>query len=70
MLLRNDLLEYAGEHPLTLRILWIDAARRLAYTYALGERGASPRAASLDTPRYRIHSSVLAYTCSPIRAPV
>jgi hypothetical protein len=49
MLLRNDLLEYAGERPLTLRILWIDAARRLAYTYALGERGASPCAASLDT---------------------
>lgn len=49
MLLRNDVLEYAGERPLTLRILWIDATRRLAYTYALGERGASPCAASLDT---------------------
>jgi hypothetical protein len=48
MLLRNDLLEYAGERPLTLRILWIDAAQRLAYTYALGERGAIPCAASLD----------------------
>lgn len=47
MLLRNDLLEYAGERPLTLRILWIDAAQGLAYTFALGQRGACPRAAPL-----------------------
>jgi putative transposase len=47
MLLRNDLLEYAGEGGHTLRILWIDSAHTQAYTYALGRVGACPRQASL-----------------------
>ena len=48
MLLQNDLLEYLGQSPRTLRILWTDPAQRLAYTFEMGVSGASPRAASLD----------------------
>lgn len=48
MLLRNDLLEYAGERPRTLRILWIDPAQRLAYTFETGASNAMPCAAALD----------------------
>ncbi|MFC5459882.1 hypothetical protein [Massilia niabensis] len=46
MLLRNDVLHYAGERPRTLRILWIDSAAALAYTYEVGVANALPRAAS------------------------
>jgi hypothetical protein len=48
MLLRNDLLDYAGKRPRTLRILWLDPAQRLAYTYQLGLATACPCAVSLD----------------------
>jgi hypothetical protein len=48
MLFRNDLLEYLEEPPRTLRILYIDPVRRLAYTYAMGAASASPEAALLD----------------------
>ena len=48
MLLINDLLEYLGERPRTLRILWIDPAQRQLYTYELGVTGAVPCAASFD----------------------
>ena len=47
MLLRNDLLEYAGDAR-TLRILWIDPNHKLVYTYALGVVSASPQQASFD----------------------
>ena len=42
MLLRNDVLAYPGERLRTLRILWIDAAQGLAYTYELGLAHALP----------------------------
>jgi hypothetical protein len=48
MLLRNDLLEYAGERPRTLRILWIDPGKRRLYTYELGLPNALPCAAAFD----------------------
>lgn len=48
MLLRNDLLEYAGERPRTLRILWIDPGKRQLYTYELGLPNALPCAADFD----------------------
>ena len=48
MLLRNDLLEYPGESPRTLRILWTDPELHLAYTYEMGVAGATPCAASFD----------------------
>ena len=47
MLLRNDLLHYLVPHPHTLRILWIDNDRTIAYVYALGARGAQPEIATL-----------------------
>jgi hypothetical protein len=55
MLLRNDLLDYAGERPHTLRILWIDTGARLAYTFELGLATASPCAASLDALIADVH---------------
>ena len=48
MLLRNDVLAYPGERLRTLRILWIDAAQGLAYTYELGLAHALPRRAALE----------------------
>jgi putative transposase len=49
MLLRNDVLEYGGERPRRLRVLWVGGESGLVYTYEL-ERGASfPCAAALDT---------------------
>lgn len=47
MLLRNDLLDYAGSRPHTIRILWIDGAATLAYTYELRLADALPRAVAL-----------------------
>lgn len=47
MLLRNDLLDYAGSRPHTIRILWIDAAATLAYIYELRLADALPRAVAL-----------------------
>ncbi len=47
MLLRNDLLEYAGSRPHTVRILWIDSAAALAYTYELKAADALPHMAPL-----------------------
>jgi len=49
MLLRNDLLEYAGERPRRLRILWVGTESGLAYTYELGRAAAFPCVVSLDT---------------------
>jgi len=48
MLLRNDLLDYAGEPARTRRVLWTSPATGLAYTYALGVPGAVPQAAAFD----------------------
>lgn len=47
MLLPNDLLDYAGSRPHTIRILWIDGGAGLAYTYELDMADALPRAALL-----------------------
>lgn len=47
MLLRNDVLEYAGDRPCRIRILWLDEAHDLAYTYALATAGAFPQPAQL-----------------------
>ena len=47
MLLRNDLLDYAGGRPHTIRILWIDSGATLAYIYALKVADALPRAVAL-----------------------
>jgi len=47
MLLRNDLLDYAGSRPHTIRILWIDSGATLAYIYELKVADALPRAVAL-----------------------
>ena len=47
MLLRNDLLDYAGNRPHTIRVLWIDSGAALAYTFELGMGDALPRAVAL-----------------------
>lgn len=47
MLLRNDVLEYLGERPRRLRILWTDTVQDLAYTYELGLANVTPCRASL-----------------------
>lgn len=43
MLLKNDLLHYASPRPRNVRILWIDAAQAIAYTYELKARSAHPQ---------------------------
>ncbi|WP_314443648.1 TonB-dependent receptor [Massilia timonae] len=45
--LPNDVIEYLAAPGRPLRILWIDPAGILAYTYALGSPGAVPRPVSL-----------------------
>ncbi len=47
MLLRNDLIEYAGATPRTVRILWIDRAQTSAYIFQLHQRGAAPELVAL-----------------------
>jgi len=47
MLLRNDLLEYTQPHPHTVRILWIDSANTLAYTFELNAKSAHPEVATM-----------------------
>jgi len=47
MLLRNDVLEYAASRQRSIRILWIDGAAALAYTYELEVADALPRATPL-----------------------
>lgn len=49
MLLRNDLLHYDFPHPRTIRILWIDAAEKLAYTFELDAKSAHPQLATLQS---------------------
>jgi hypothetical protein len=49
MLLKNDLLHYPHPRPRTLRILWIDSAQAIAYTYELNARSAHPQVASLKS---------------------
>jgi len=48
MLLRNDLLEYASPRPHTVRILWIDSAGTIAYTFELNASRASPQATTMQ----------------------
>jgi hypothetical protein len=45
MLIRNDVLHYDAPVPHTLRILWIDAAGEIAYTFKLKTPGALPQPA-------------------------
>jgi hypothetical protein len=47
MLLQNDLLYYPA-HARTIRILWVDSANSVAYTFALGAKGAHPELAPLQ----------------------
>lgn len=47
MLHKNDLLQYASPAARTVRILWLDAARDLAYTYELNAKNAMPERASV-----------------------
>ena len=35
MLIKNDLLRYAGPEQRTIRVLWIDRARTFAYIFEL-----------------------------------
>ncbi|WP_020654651.1 hypothetical protein [Massilia niastensis] len=48
MFLQNDVLEYAGPPRRAIRILWIDRAQALAYTYALRQESALPQAQPLQ----------------------
>jgi hypothetical protein len=45
MLIRNDVLHYDAPVPHTLRILWIDPASEIAYTFKLKTPGALPQPA-------------------------
>jgi hypothetical protein len=47
MLIRNDVLLYAGPSSRAVRILWIDPGRTMCCTFALGVPGAWPVAAAL-----------------------
>jgi len=47
MLLRNDLIEYAGPAARTVRVLWIDRAQSVAYIFEINARGAAPELVSL-----------------------
>jgi hypothetical protein len=49
MLIRNDLLHYAAPRPRTIRILWIDAAQKIAYTFELNAKSAHPQIATLSS---------------------
>lgn len=54
MLIRNDVLLYAGPSSRALRILWIDPGRTLAWTLALGVPGGWPT----RTPLARLEADV------------
>lgn len=49
MLLKNDLLHYPSPRPRTVRILWIDQAQAIAYTFELHARSAHPQVESLKS---------------------
>jgi hypothetical protein len=49
MLLKNDLLHYPSPRPRTVRILWIDSAQAIAYTFELHARSAHPQLASVKS---------------------
>ena len=49
MLVQNDVLEYTGPTGRALRILWIDAADALAWTYELRSSCAQPQPVALAT---------------------
>ena len=49
MLLKNDLLHYPSPRPRTVRILWIDSAQAIAYTFELHARSAHPQVESLKS---------------------
>jgi hypothetical protein len=47
MLIRNDVLHYEEPVPHTVRILWVDAAGEVAYTFRLKAQGALPQPARM-----------------------
>ena len=47
MLTQNDVLEYTGMHGHMIRVLWIDRAQALAWTYRLASSSALPEPTSL-----------------------
>lgn len=49
MLLRNDLLHYSAPRARTIRILWIDSAQKIAYTFELNAKSAHPQIATLHS---------------------
>lgn len=49
MLIRNDLLHYAGPPDRSCRILWIDSARSLAYVFELHSKLAHPTLVAYDS---------------------
>jgi hypothetical protein len=53
MLLKNDLLYYPAQAR-TVRILWIDSAASVAYTFEIGAKGAHPEIAAL----HALHADV------------
>lgn len=48
MLEKNDLLQYPGTLGHTVRIVWIDEAQSLAYTFQLGKKNALPEKACVS----------------------
>lgn len=47
MIGQNDVVEFAGTPGRTVRVLWIDQPRALAWTYQLGSHAAMPEPAPL-----------------------
>ena len=54
MLIRNDVLLYAGPCSRAVRILWVDPGRTMGYTFALGAPGAWP----IPTPMRLLEADV------------
>ncbi len=48
MLQKNDVLQYSGTAAQMMRVVWIDPARRIAYTFQLGQKSALPEQACVD----------------------
>lgn len=55
MLLRNDLLHYTLPRERTIRILWIDSAQTIAYTFELNAKSAHPKIATLQSLVEDVH---------------
>jgi hypothetical protein len=76
MFRQNDVLAYAGVPDRLLRILWIDQARALAWTYHLGNHAALPESAPLPVLEDALRSGaarrllVDPYAAAPPQEPV